>query len=389
MPLGDATVIYMTSPVFVGVFAFFILKESCGIFEIISTIIMLVAVVFIAQPPFIFGAKSMKPGEKHEDSTTRLWASVSGLVGSIFHASVHIALRRLKDVHFATILFTYSIWGMLQSGIFTYIAGAWSIPKDPICWAYIVGVGGFSVCALSCLTIALKTENAGAVSVLRSSDLLFAFIWEMIFLNQYPNVWTIIGATLVMICVIAYGIRKWYRIRKKRDEKEVSDEEQPILPQEKQPQRKWYQCWRKAEPDENDIVIVTDDNPESKRWYNFWKKSISNAIGRKLEDANANEETGEKQPILIQEDSHTKVSSRKWYQTNGVEDLNDKMCNGADRHHVAESASDQDGLADIAEEDIANGDLANNILNNENRDKADSQSRTDRSDSEKHANDSG
>ncbi|XP_064630637.1 solute carrier family 35 member G1-like [Lineus longissimus] len=362
MPLGDATVIYMTSPVFVGVLAFFILKESCGIFEIISTMIMLVAVVFIAQPPFIFGAKALKPGEKHQDSTTRMWASLSGLAGSIFHASVHIALRRLKNVHFATILFTYSIWGMLQSGIFAYIAGAWTIPKDPICWAYMVGVGGFSVCALSCLTIALKTENAGSVSVLRSSDLLFAFIWEMIFLNEFPNVWTIVGATLVMCCVLAYGIRKWYRLRQKEDVKEPSDEEQPMLPQENKPKPKWYEFWKMNPKNDNNFVILTDDSPESRRWYEFWKKSI-NRLGRKMEDSNANEETNEKQPILIQGDSKSKGGARKSYQPNGIETSIDTKRNGIDNSHELESPSDQNGLTAIAEEDVVNGDLGNNSKN--------------------------
>jgi drug/metabolite transporter (DMT)-like permease len=229
MPLGDASVLHFSSPVFVGIFAFFILKESCGIFEIGTICTTFIGIIFIAQPPFIFGAKSDKDGEE-----TNIWrrmiASCCALLASLCGAGVHITLRKLKHVHYSTVIFTYSLWGMIQSAVFCYIVNVWSLPAGAKGWGCLTGVGLLAVSAQVCFTLALKTENAGAVSVLRSSEIVFAFVWQVVFLKEYPNVYSIVGGVLVMVCAVAYGIQKCFKIRKDQAGDIEKDVEKMITP---------------------------------------------------------------------------------------------------------------------------------------------------------------
>lgn len=58
LPLGDATVFISTTPLFTGILAYFILKESWRKTDAASTFFCLVGIVLITRPTFIFGSSS-------------------------------------------------------------------------------------------------------------------------------------------------------------------------------------------------------------------------------------------------------------------------------------------------------------------------------------------
>lgn len=59
------------------------------------------------------------------------------------------------------------------------------------------------------LTLALQLEHAGPVAIARTSDIVFAFIWQILFFKEIPNVYSIIGAILVISSVVVTALRKW------------------------------------------------------------------------------------------------------------------------------------------------------------------------------------
>ena len=59
------------------------------------------------------------------------------------------------------------------------------------------------------LILALKLENAGPVALLRSSDILFGFLFQYIFMNVVPEWTSIVGASLIVAAVLVTGVRKW------------------------------------------------------------------------------------------------------------------------------------------------------------------------------------
>lgn len=55
LPLGDATVIISTTPIFTALFAYFFLKETWSKIEATGTFVCLTGIVLIARPTFVFG----------------------------------------------------------------------------------------------------------------------------------------------------------------------------------------------------------------------------------------------------------------------------------------------------------------------------------------------
>lgn len=55
MPLSDASTIYLSSPVFVTIFAYILLKEPITLIQGLTGTITVVGVFVISKPEFIFG----------------------------------------------------------------------------------------------------------------------------------------------------------------------------------------------------------------------------------------------------------------------------------------------------------------------------------------------
>jgi drug/metabolite transporter (DMT)-like permease len=90
MPLADASTIHFSSPVFVTIFAYFMLKEPLTILQLITGTITLTGVVIIAKPEFIFGSESE---EVHEN---RLEGTILAVIAALTAAFSMVNLRKLK-----------------------------------------------------------------------------------------------------------------------------------------------------------------------------------------------------------------------------------------------------------------------------------------------------
>lgn len=73
----------------------------------------------------------------------------------------------------------------------------------------IVALAVFSFGGQILLTLALQMEQAGPVSIARSSDIVFAFLWQILFFKEIPNLYSVFGALLVILSVVLSGLRKW------------------------------------------------------------------------------------------------------------------------------------------------------------------------------------
>lgn len=145
------------------------------------------------------------------DSSYRpnIWGPVAALSATLFGANAYVLLRALKNVHYAVIMSNFGAFGL----IYSIAIGIW---LGGLCWPMcgterilVVALALFSFCGQILLTLALKLEQAGPVSIGRSCDIVFAFIWQVIFFKEPLNGFSVIGAVLVVSSVIWTGIRKW------------------------------------------------------------------------------------------------------------------------------------------------------------------------------------
>lgn len=213
MPLADASVIIFSTPVFVAIFARLFLKEPCGLFNVATVILTLIGVVLITRPSAIFGNSIPSLTDEQindiEQNTNGVWGPVSALLSTLFGASAYVTLRALKGLHYSVVMTNFGAFALIYTMIVT-----WSV--DALCWPYcgserwlVIALGLFSFMGQILLTISLQIEQAGPVAIARSADIVFAFIWQIMFFKEVPNGYSIAGAILVTSSVVLTGLKKW------------------------------------------------------------------------------------------------------------------------------------------------------------------------------------
>lgn len=207
MPLADASVIVFSVPVFTAIFARMFLKEPCGLFNVFSIVLTLIGVILITRPPLLFGNMIDSLGESNE--RTELWGAVAAFSATLFGATAYVLLRALKGIHFSVIMTNFGSFALFQCTFITWLIGALCLPHCGKDRYLIVALALFSFGGQILLTVALKIEQAGPVAIARSSDIIFAFVWQVLFFDEIPNRYSIGGAVLVMSSVLLTGLRKW------------------------------------------------------------------------------------------------------------------------------------------------------------------------------------
>lgn len=206
MPLADASVIVFSVPVFVALFARVFLKEPCGIWNTISIILTLIGVILITHPPFLFGEDSTT---EHSDNYNSLKGAVAAFVSTIFGANAYVLLRVLKGLHFSVIMTNFGAIAILQTLLYSFILGILCMPNCGTERFLVVCLALFSYLGQILLTMSLQMEQAGPVAIARSADIVFAFLWQVMFFSEIPSKYSVCGAVLVLSSVILVGLRKW------------------------------------------------------------------------------------------------------------------------------------------------------------------------------------
>ncbi|KAH8358462.1 hypothetical protein KR093_000432 [Drosophila rubida] len=218
MPLADASVIIFSTPVFVAIFARVFLKEPCTLFNVVTINMTLLGVVLITRPPLVFGdavppsavdISDSADSERFSGKTYDIWGPVAAISSTLFGANVYILLRALKNLHFSVIMTNFGAIALVYTLIVCASIGA-------VCWPscgrdrwLVVVLGIFSFLGQILLTLSLQVEQAGPVAIARCADIVFAFIWQMMFFGEAPNAYSLFGALMVVSSVILTAMKKW------------------------------------------------------------------------------------------------------------------------------------------------------------------------------------
>ncbi|CAK8678083.1 unnamed protein product [Clavelina lepadiformis] len=199
LTFGNALAIFYTSPAMIGILACIFLKETCNVLRIILTIVTFVGLMFVVQPPFIFGGTS----EDTDDKGAQLEGCIMALTAAVLLSIVYVILRKLgPGIHYTQSLFYYSTIGCVVVTVQLKIAGESLIP----CRHHLLILSGSAL--LSSLgqifeTLALQRADAGPIASVGTSQLVLAFILEYLILGVTPSLYSCIGAALILIATVA------------------------------------------------------------------------------------------------------------------------------------------------------------------------------------------
>ncbi|XP_041271789.1 solute carrier family 35 member G1 [Onychostruthus taczanowskii] len=219
MPLADATVITFTSPVFTSLLAWIFLKEKYTLWDVLFTLFAVAGVILIARPPFLFGSRVTGIEGSYSDHVK---GTVAAIASTLSAASTIVILRKVgKSVHYFVSVWYYAVIGLIGCVIALFILNEWRLPhcgKDRV---FLILIGLLGLGGQIFLTKALQIEKAGPVSIMRTMDVVFAFILQVLFLDHLPTWWTVGGALCVVASSSGTVIRKWRHSVKKAKQREI------------------------------------------------------------------------------------------------------------------------------------------------------------------------
>lgn len=186
LPLAEATVIQFTNPIWTAVLASLLLAEATGRREMALALLSLVGVVLVAQPAFLFGAGRPLPGP----------AVAVALCGALFSAGAYVTVRRLRTEAAMTVVFHFALVSVLMA-IPGLLLEPWVTPAGWD-WLLLLGVGVTTHMGQVFLTWGLQREPAGRATMVGYLQILFAGAWGWALFAQLPNVFSILGAALIL-----------------------------------------------------------------------------------------------------------------------------------------------------------------------------------------------
>jgi len=232
IPVGDATVIQFTAPVFTMVFSLIVSRICCGWIDSIFGVFSFVGVVFIAKPSIIEGNNQSIYFHHHHNfhhhnttdvSVTSMSSDYIVGAGLALCAAVCLSwfyiLNKMngKRTDVTLTIFYPSIFGMLIAPIFMGIKGEKVVIHElsSLSWGLLIIVGFVAFIGLMFMAEALQLENPGPAVLIRNLDPVYAFVFQYLFVHQAPGLSALLGTFIILTCSSLIAINRICGFEKK------------------------------------------------------------------------------------------------------------------------------------------------------------------------------
>ncbi|MDR2981622.1 MAG: DMT family transporter, partial [Puniceicoccales bacterium] len=200
LPLTELTAINFASPLIVTLLVGPFLGEKIGPRRVIAVIIGFIGVLIVTRP----GGHGIHV------------AALLALVGSLTNAFYSIATRKLvgHDSPETTMFYTGMVGSVALAPVLFFV---WSTPNSLLTWAVMLLIGALGAIAHWLLILAHKHSPASVLAPFYYAQLIGAAIIAMIVFGEFPDIWTILGGSIV----IGSGLYVLYRERVRKREAEI------------------------------------------------------------------------------------------------------------------------------------------------------------------------
>jgi len=192
LPLADALVLLFSHPIVVALLGWAILRERLSKGGLAAVLISLVGVTVVCRPGILFGmGNAMDP-----------FLLGVALLAVLLTSFAILTVRSLaKTEHPAVVMFYPPLFIALLAPIF---AGEWVVPTATE-WCTILGVALFMNMGQYYMTRGYAIESAARICGVSSLEIVFAVIWGMMFLGEIPDIWTVLGGSLIVFGTLVLG----------------------------------------------------------------------------------------------------------------------------------------------------------------------------------------
>jgi len=180
MPLADATALSFSKPLFTTIVAVIILSEVVRKARWVATAVGFIGVLVMIRP----GTGAVDP--------VAFLAILSALTFAFGNVLIRVLARTEPT---ARILFYYHAGGLVI-GLITVI---W-VWKTPIGfeWFLLITIGVITTMGMTCYVKAFSVGEASAVGPSEYIRLIYAAVFGYFIFSETPDLWTIVGATIIV-----------------------------------------------------------------------------------------------------------------------------------------------------------------------------------------------
>jgi len=197
IPLGVAITLNKTSPLFVTILAFFLLKERLSPLGVISLLIGFLGVALITKP------LALSFSYEH----------FLGLMGGFLAAAAYTTIKKIKHLYDARVI-VLSFMGMgatmplLLFALSPYVTApsylaflfptfVWDLSLQT--WSLIATMGAISTLSQYLLTRAYSNSKAGIIGVISYTNIPFAIGFGYMLGDAFPDFWSFCGIGLIVL----------------------------------------------------------------------------------------------------------------------------------------------------------------------------------------------
>jgi len=197
IPLGVSITLNKTSPFFVSIIAFYLLRENLSKRAITALLVGFLGVVLIAKPTGI------GIGYEH----------FLGVLGGFFAAAAYVTIKKIKNIYDTrVIVLSFMGVGTLFPLMF-FILSPYINPPDSISflfepfllptlqrvWLLIAFMAVISTLSQWLLTKAYSNSKASIIGVISYTNIPFAIGFGWMLGDVFPDFWTFLGISLIVL----------------------------------------------------------------------------------------------------------------------------------------------------------------------------------------------
>jgi len=197
IPLGEAITLNKTSPLFVTILAYYLLKEKLSKTTLFALLIGFLGVIMIAKPV------GLSISYEH----------FLGVLGGFFAAAAYTTIKKIKDIYDArVIVLSFVGLGTLLPALFflsapyvdapdalNFLFPLFSYPTSPRIWALLIFMGIISVISQWLLTKAYSSSNLSIIGVISYTNIPFAIGFGWMLGDALPDSLTYLGIGFIVI----------------------------------------------------------------------------------------------------------------------------------------------------------------------------------------------
>ncbi len=203
LPLGDATAIQYTNPVWTALIAAALLGEGIHRRDVVGGLLGVTGVALVAQPSFLFGGPPQPP-----------LALAAICAASVISAFAYAAVRELRKTDEPLVVVAW--FPLVAFPFVTPFAIKYWVPPTPGEWLLLIGIGVSTQIAQIMLTESIHRMPAGQATSIGYLQIVVAFVVGLVFFEEVPTGWSLAGTCLIVSGTALTAAGAWRAAKEKK-----------------------------------------------------------------------------------------------------------------------------------------------------------------------------